>query len=251
MAVLDIVRIGEPVLRLVADPVGADELATPGFQRFLDDLVETMRAANGAGLAAPQVGVARRVFCVEVRDNPRYPYKPDLDLRVLVNPELRVLSDETFMSYEGCLSISDLRGLLPRALEVEVAYTDREGNRVVEEVRGLSRGHVPARAGPPRRDPVRRPRRGHADSHDLGRVPALARGGVRRRGARDRRAVRRLVGVALVGAGLAGLAAADALTLGRRPRLCGEHTAGAHAALMEGALRSGLRVADEVRAAAA
>jgi peptide deformylase len=140
MAVLDIVRIGEPVLRLVADPVGADELATPGFQRFLDDLVETMRAANGAGLAAPQVGVARRVFCVEVRDNPRYPYKPDLDLRVLVNPELRVLSDETFMSYEGCLSIPDLRGLLPRALEVEVAYTDREGNRVVENVRGLSAG---------------------------------------------------------------------------------------------------------------
>ena len=140
MAALDIVRIGEPVLRLVADPVGADELATPGFQRFIDDLVETMRAANGAGLAAPQVGVARRVFCVEVRDNPRYPYKPDLELRVLVNPELRVLSDETFMSYEGCLSIPDLRGLLPRALEVEVAYTDREGNRVVEEVRGLSAG---------------------------------------------------------------------------------------------------------------
>ena len=140
MAVLDIVRIGEPVLRLVADPVGADELATPGFQRFLDDLVETMRAANGAGLAATQVGVARRVFCVEVRDNPRYPYKPDLELRVLVNPELRALSDETFMSYEGCLSIPDLRGLLPRALEVEVAYTDREGNRVVEEVRGLSAG---------------------------------------------------------------------------------------------------------------
>ena len=140
MAVLDIVRIGEPVLRLVADPVGAHELATPGFQRFIDDLVETMRAANGAGLAAPQVGVARRVFCVEVRDNPRYPYKPDLELRVLVNPELRVLSDETFMSYEGCLSIPDLRGLLPRALEVEVAYTDREGNRVVEEVRGLSAG---------------------------------------------------------------------------------------------------------------
>ena len=140
MAVLDIVRIGEPVLRLVADPVGTDELATPGFQRFLDDLVETMRAANGAGLAATQVGVARRVFCVEVRDNPRYPYKPDLEPRVLVNPELRVLSDETFMSYEGCLSIPDLRGLLPRALEVEVAYTDRKGNPMVEEIRGLSAG---------------------------------------------------------------------------------------------------------------
>lgn len=140
MAVLDIVEIGEPVLRAVAEPVGADELATPTFQAFLDDLVETMRASNGAGLAAPQVGVAKRVFCVEVHDNPRYPYKPDIDLRVLVNPELRVLSGETFMSYEGCLSVPDLRGLLPRALEVELTYTDREGRGVVEAIRGVSAG---------------------------------------------------------------------------------------------------------------
>ena len=140
MTVLDVVRIGEPVLRAVAEPVGVDELTTPTFQAFLDDLVETMRAANGAGLAAPQVGVAKRVFCVEVHDNPRYPYKPDIDLRVLVNPELRVLSGERFMNYEGCLSIPDLRGLLPRALEVELTYTDREGHRVVEEIRGVSAG---------------------------------------------------------------------------------------------------------------
>jgi peptide deformylase len=98
VATLEILRIGEPVLRAVVQPVTADELGTPGFQRFLDDLVETMREASGAGLAAPQVGVSRRVFCVEVHSNPRYPYKPDLDLRVLVNPELRVLSDETFGS---------------------------------------------------------------------------------------------------------------------------------------------------------
>lgn len=140
MAVLDIVKIGEPVLRAVAEPVSADELATPAFQAFLDDLVETMRAASGAGLAAPQVGVAKRVFCVEVHDNPRYPYKPDIDLRVLVNPELRVLSNETFMNYEGCLSIPDLRGLLPRALEVELTYTDRDGQGVVEAIRGVSAG---------------------------------------------------------------------------------------------------------------
>jgi peptide deformylase len=140
VAILDIVRIGEPVLRAVAQPVREDELATPGFQRFLDDLVETMRAAHGAGLAAPQVGISRRVFCVEVRANPRYPYKPDLDLRVLVNPQLRPLSDETFASYEGCLSVPDLRGLLSRRLEIEIAYTDREGNPVREEIRGLSAG---------------------------------------------------------------------------------------------------------------
>ena len=140
MAVLDIVRIGEPVLRTVAAPVAEGELAAPGFQRFLDDLVETMRAASGAGLAAPQVGVSRRAFCVEVHRNPRYPYKPDIDLRVLVNPVVRALSDETFSSYEGCLSVPDLRARLARSAEIEVAYTDRHGERVVEEIRGLSAG---------------------------------------------------------------------------------------------------------------
>ena len=140
MAELEIVRIGEPVLREVAEPVGEDELAGHGFQRFVDDLVETMRAANGAGLAAPQVGVAKRVYCVEVRSNPRYPYKPDLDLRVLVNPELRLLTDERFSSYEGCLSVPDLRGRLPRAPEIEVSYRDRDGVLVSERIGGLSAG---------------------------------------------------------------------------------------------------------------
>lgn len=140
MAVLEIVRLGEPVLRAVAEPVSEDELSGPAFQTFVDDLVETMRAANGAGLAAPQVGVSKRVFCVEVRSNPRYPYKPDLELRVLVNPELRILSDERFSSYEGCLSIPDLRGRLPRAPEIEVSYLDRSGRHVVEQIRGLSAG---------------------------------------------------------------------------------------------------------------
>lgn len=137
---LDIVRIGEPVLRKVAAPVGEDELSGRGFQTFVDDLVETMRAANGAGLAAPQVGVAKRVYCVEVRSNPRYPYKPDLDLRVLVNPELRLVTDESFSSYEGCLSVPDLRGRLPRASEIEVSYRDRDGVPVSERISGLSAG---------------------------------------------------------------------------------------------------------------
>lgn len=140
MAVLELVRIGEPILREVATPVGEDELAEPAFQGFLEDLVETMRAANGAGLAAPQVGVGKRVYCVEVRSNPRYPYKPDLDLRVLVNPELRILTEERFSSYEGCLSIPDLRGRLPRAPEIEVSYLDRDGSSVNERIRGLSAG---------------------------------------------------------------------------------------------------------------
>jgi peptide deformylase len=140
MAVLDIVSIGEPVLRSPALPVGDDELHSDVFQRFLDDLVETMREANGAGLAAPQVGVGSRVYAVEVRDNPRYPYKPELPLRILVNPVVHPLSDETFEVVEGCLSIPDLRGRLRRSAEIEVEYTTREGERCRETIRGLSAG---------------------------------------------------------------------------------------------------------------
>src|SRR4029078_101595 len=98
------------------------ERDTAALGRSCADRVETMRAPTGAGLAAPQVDIPLRIFVVEVGDNPRYPYKPRLGLRVLVNPVVRPLGDETYQSYEGCLSIPDLRGLLTRATEVEVAY---------------------------------------------------------------------------------------------------------------------------------
>ena len=140
MTTLPIIQIGHPTLRQRAREVGADELETPQLQRICDDLVETMRAANGAGLAAPQVDIPLRIFAVEIGDNPRYPYKPRLELRVLVNPVVRPISDETYASYEGCLSIPDLRGLLPRRAEVEVTYLDPEGTEHVERFGGLSAG---------------------------------------------------------------------------------------------------------------
>ncbi len=140
MPVLDIVQIGHPSLRARAGEVVDGQLGTAELRRICDDLVETMRAANGAGLAAPQVDVPLRIFAVEVGENPRYPYKPRLGLRVLVNPVVRPLSDETYESYEGCLSIPDLRGLLRRRVEVEVAYVDPNGERQVERFGGLSAG---------------------------------------------------------------------------------------------------------------
>jgi len=140
VTVLPIVQIGHPALRARARDVTTEELDSPELHRICDDLVETMRAANGAGLAAPQVDIPLRVFAVEVGDNPRYPYKPRLGLRVLVNPVVRPLTAETYASYEGCLSIPDLRGLLRRDTEVEVAYSDPEGNEHVERFGGLSAG---------------------------------------------------------------------------------------------------------------
>ena len=140
--VLPIVQIGHPTLRARARDVSDDEFDSQALHRACDDLVATMRAANGAGLAAPQVDNPLRIFAVEVGDNPRYPYKPRLGLRVLVNPVVRAVSDETYQSYEGCLSIPDLRGLLSRHAEVEVAYTDPSGKEHVERFGGLSSGTI-------------------------------------------------------------------------------------------------------------
>ncbi len=135
-----IVQIGHPTLRARARAVTDDELGSPELRRICDDLVETMRKANGAGLAAPQVDIPLRIFTVEVGDNRRYPYKPRLGLRVFVNPVVRPLAHETYESYEGCLSIPDLRGLLPRHTEVEVTYCDVDGETHFERFGGLSAG---------------------------------------------------------------------------------------------------------------
>jgi peptide deformylase len=137
---LAIMQIGHPTLRERAREVSDRELDSAELHRTCNNLVETMRAANGAGLAAPQAGIPLRIFVVEVGDNPRYPYKPRLGLRVLVNPVIRPVGQETYQSYEGCLSIPDLRGLLPRHAEIEVAYDDIAGNAHVEGFGGLSAG---------------------------------------------------------------------------------------------------------------
>lgn len=138
MAVLPIVKLGHPVLRQVARQVPLDELKTPEMQGFIDDLVETMKAANGAGLAAPQVANPVAIAAVHVEDNPRYPYKPNWPLTVFVNPVITVLSDETHLMYEGCLSVPDLRGRVPRAMHIRVQAVDRHGAPMDFEVKGLT-----------------------------------------------------------------------------------------------------------------
>jgi peptide deformylase len=141
VSVLPITTIGDPVLRERAREVERDELRSPEVQRLIDDMVETVRHANGAGLAANQVGDLHRIAVVEVRPgNPRYPYKPPIALTVMVNPELEPLGDETLEINEGCLSVPDLRGTVDRAAAVRVRYVDRDGDEHVEERRGLAAG---------------------------------------------------------------------------------------------------------------
>jgi peptide deformylase len=141
VAVREIVTIGDPVLRRRAREVTPEELRSQEVQGLIDDLIETKRAANGAGLAANQVGETIRIAVAEVEGtNPRYPYKPPLPLTVMVNPVIAPLDDETIVINEGCLSVPDLRGYLERRATVRVRYLDREGEEHTDVRRGLTAG---------------------------------------------------------------------------------------------------------------
>jgi peptide deformylase len=140
LSVLEIVEIGHPVLRERARELSAEELASAEVQTLIDDMIETMRAAGGAGLAANQVGETVRVAVAEVDHNPRYPYKPPIPLTVFVNPAIEPLDDETASINEGCLSVPDLRGELPRHVRVRVSYLDRDGTPHAETKLGLTAG---------------------------------------------------------------------------------------------------------------
>jgi peptide deformylase len=140
MALRKIAQLGHPVLRQTARRLSREELLSPETQRFIDDLIETMRDANGAGLAAIQVYEPVMICAIEVNNNPRYPYKPPIPLTVLVNPEITFLSTEEFENYEGCLSVPNLRGRVRRRAEVRVRAWDRRGSELDFEVRGLSAG---------------------------------------------------------------------------------------------------------------
>ena len=140
MALRKIATIGHPVLRQVARELTREDLASAPMQRLVDDLVDTMRDASGAGIAANQVHEPVRVCVIEIKDNPRYPHLPGWPLTVLVNPVVEPTTDETFLNFEGCLSVPDLRGRVPRFTGVRVRAWDRRGKDLQFEVKGLTAG---------------------------------------------------------------------------------------------------------------
>ncbi len=142
MTILPITTVGDPVLRERLPPLDPGELRGPAVQRLIDDLIDTRRAAGGAGLAANQVAAGHRIAVVEVDEATaaRYPYKPEIPLTVIVNPTIEPLSDERLVINEGCLSVPGLRGDVPRYLRVGINYLDRNGVRRETVVEGLTAG---------------------------------------------------------------------------------------------------------------
>ena len=121
MSILKVARMGHPILRKRARALDRREIKSDGFQHLIDDMLQTMAEYHGAGLAAPQVHLDLRLF-VAIRDA-----DGEVEPIVLVNPEIEVVGDEIVEDWEGCLSIPDVRGKVPRAREIAVRALDRKG----------------------------------------------------------------------------------------------------------------------------
>ena len=130
MSILKVARLGHPVLRQATANLVQRELQSAAMQKFIDDMIETMKEYDGVGLAADQVHESKQLAVLEVANNPRYPNKPDVPLTVLVNPKVTPLSDVLEEDWEGCLSIPDLRGKVPRYTSVQVQAWDRNGQEL-------------------------------------------------------------------------------------------------------------------------
>ena len=138
MALLKIARLGHPSIRNGAQPLSADELTSLPFQQFLDHLIDTMRDADGVGIAGPQVDVAQQVVAIEVDpNNPRYPGYPTIPLTILINPLIVSHASETEEDWEGCLSVPDLRGRVPRWTSLTVQGLDRQGRPMEIKAEGF------------------------------------------------------------------------------------------------------------------
>jgi peptide deformylase len=131
MTVREILKMGDPRLLRVAEPVR--EFGTPEMEELIADMFETMHAANGAGLAAPQIGVNLQLVIYGFKQNQRYPDAPAVPETVLINPVLTPLSDEIDEQFEGCLSVPGLRGVVPRYTRLHYEGVDQFGEPIVRD----------------------------------------------------------------------------------------------------------------------
>ncbi len=137
MAILKVARLGHPVIRTPAAAVPKETIASPQMQRFIDDMIETMREYEGVGLAAPQVHVSKQMAVIEVSANRRYPGEGPIPLTVLINPKILTTSKKQLEDWEGCLSVTDFRGRVPRAESLEVEAYNRKGEKVKFQAHGF------------------------------------------------------------------------------------------------------------------
>lgn len=135
MTVREILKMGDPRLLRKAEPV--ERFCSLELDALIEDMFDTMHAANGAGLAAPQIGVDLQVVIFGFKQNQRYPDAPAVPETVLINPVLQPLTDETEEDWEGCLSVPGLRGIVPRWKQLRYEGLDQHGNIISRDVDGF------------------------------------------------------------------------------------------------------------------
>jgi peptide deformylase len=135
MTVRRVLKMGDPLLIRVAEPVQAFD--TPELHALIVDMFDTMAALNGAGLAAPQIGISRRVVIFGVEANPRYPDAEPVPTTVLINPAIEILTQQTEDGWEGCLSVPGMRGLVSRYTRLRYTGFDQHGKPLTREAHGF------------------------------------------------------------------------------------------------------------------
>jgi len=135
MAVQKVLRMGDPRLLQVAEPV--TEFNTAELDGLIQDMFDTMAALDGAGLAAPQIGVSKRLVIFGVEANPRYPEVEPVPTTILINPQLEALAKDMDEAWEGCLSVPGMRGLVPRYTQLRYSGYDQHGKHFTREVNGF------------------------------------------------------------------------------------------------------------------
>jgi peptide deformylase len=130
-------KMGEPLLLQVAEPIHPDEFGSSELLALIQDLEDTMRAMNGAGIAAPQIGVSKQLTIFGGFKSPRYPNAEAVPYTVLCNPVLTPVSDEVAEDWEGCLSVPGMRGLVARNLHLRYQGRDQFGHGIDRTVEGF------------------------------------------------------------------------------------------------------------------
>ena len=134
----NIAQIGHPILRNKTKDIPINEIKSENTQKIIEKMIKTMRKHNGAGLAANQIYEPIRICIIEVLDNPRYKHLNTIPLKVLINPKVIIKKDTaTFNSYEGCLSVPNLRGKVKRYNTINVTYYTKDAKKITEEIKGL------------------------------------------------------------------------------------------------------------------
>lgn len=138
MAVRNILKIGDPQLREVSEMIDPEEIRTKEFKKLIRDMFDTMKHADGVGLAAPQIGVLKKIVVVgSEQDNERYPEEPEVPQQILINPEITPLTDETLGFWEGCLSVPGMRGYVERPSQIRAKWMDEQGEMHEETISGF------------------------------------------------------------------------------------------------------------------